>query len=193
MEESIKKMDEIINSLVTWLNDYPNKVLTKNQKVRIDAILQRLRNSEGFSLDELMRFKSNEYKRIKNLELRPPRKPSKKTDRKSPNSIKSFICEGCEKTIQMAHKENHRRKCKKWNAIHRTQSITIVLASHAKSNGFTNEIPGKTYPDTGNELKNQSLAERKNDGSRYASQIRERGGKYGSYPSFEDYGEESLP
>ena len=23
MEESIKKMDDIINSLVTWLNDYP--------------------------------------------------------------------------------------------------------------------------------------------------------------------------
>lgn len=191
MEESIKKMDDIINSLVTWLNDYPNKVLTKNQKVRIEGILQRMKESQAITLEDLVRFKSNEYKRIKNLELRPPRNPIGKT-KKSPISINSFVCEGCEKTIPLAHKENHRRKCKKWNAIHRTQNITIVLASHAKSNGFTNEIPGKSYPDTGNELKNQSLAERKNDGSRYAYQIREEG-KYGSYPSFEDYGEESNP
>lgn len=192
MEESIKKMDEIINSLVTWLNDYPNKVLTKNQKVRIEGILQRMKNSQAITKDELVKFKSNEYKRIKNLELKPFKKRAVKAEKKSPISINSFVCDGCEKTIPLAHKENHRRKCKMWNAIHRTQNITIVPASHAKSNGFTNEIPGKSYPDTGNELKNQSLAKRKNDGSRYAYQIREEG-KYGSYPSFEDYGEESNP
>lgn len=191
MEESIKKMDEIINSLVTWLNDYPNKVLTKNQKVRIEGILQRMKDSQAITLEDLVRFKSNEYKRIKNLELRPPRKPTGKT-KKSPISINSFICEGCEKTIPLAHKENHRRKCKKWNAIHRKLNLNVDFAQSSKSIGITSDLPGRDYSSTGNELRDQYRAERRADGSRDHFQFREKG-RFGSSSSFDDYGDESLP
>ncbi|SDD83203.1 hypothetical protein SAMN04488104_10734 [Algoriphagus faecimaris] len=192
MSESIKRMDEIINSLVSWLNDYPRHILTFKQKKRIEGILKRLERSEPIDPDEIQEAISNEYERVKkiNLEIwssKPVPNLAEYSDR-----FNYYYCEGCNERVLKKEQKNHRKTCNEWNQIHKEISNEITLAQSGKGTGSTFDQPGKTYESTGNQLKDEYNENRRLGGDRDIYLSRDQG-KFGSYPSMDDYGDESSP
>ena len=185
MKESVKRMDDIINSLVSWLNDYPRHLLTTTQKQRVTHILDKLSKDEAIDLDKLNQDVSKEYDRSKGIPI--PNLPA------YADKFNYFICDGCSTRVLKENKNKHRKECAKWKQIHKTKfSKKIKITSFSKGSSITNDLPGKTYNKTDNDLKNQDLSNREQDGSRDYYQIRDNG-KFGSMSSFEDYGDESNP
>lgn len=190
MAESIKKMDSIINSLVSWLNEYPVHILTVAQKHRIVQTLERLKKAEPITEEELKHLKSFEYKRIVNYGLGDILQNPQGLNKEIPSKLKSFICAGCEKKIQSIHKKAHRRKCVKWKNLHKPSTTVVEYFKYSEGTSPLNDLPGRNYSSTGNELKDHQLAERKADGSRDHSGYRENG-RFGSSSSYDDYGDEA--
>lgn len=188
--DSIKKMDGIINSLVSWLKEYPTHGLSVPQKIRIVNILERLKNSEAFSLEELETFKSEiSESKLANTQSKKFQRPSNSIDHKShPNLF--FTCDGCKSKVLLKNKEKHRKKCLQWNKLHKRGNTTVEYFKYSEGTSPLSDLPGRNYQSTGNELKDHQLAERKADGSRDHFQIRDNG-RFGSSSSYDDYGDES--
>ena len=191
MSESIKKMDDIINSMVSWLNEYPRRILTKIQKSRLEILYQKISEAEPISLEDLKKLNSFEAKKIKNYNLEKtfsnPKNGAEYYDR-----LIFFICDGCKSKVLFKNKKKHRKKCKPWMKLHNIPINKITHTHSSKATNVTKDLPGRDYNNTDNEAKNQYLANREQDGSRDYYVIRENG-KYGSMSSFDDYSDESNP
>lgn len=190
MRDSVKKMDEIINQLVSWLNDYPEQLLTGTQKQRITHILSRLSKAQPISLKKLNQSISEDAKRLEYIE-----KLSHTPITDLPEFKDKFnyrICQGCGSRISKEKFNKHKKSCAKYKELIFHKKKFLNESSSAKGTSITSDIPGKNYEKTENELKNHDLSDRQQDGSRDFYQIRDNG-KFGSMSSFDDYGDESTP
>lgn len=192
MSESVKRMDNIINSLVSWMTEFPTYTLTKIQKTRIEHLLERLKNSEAVSHGEILNYQSNEYLELQESKRQREIFSPNYSRKKVAEPLQSFICEGCNARVLARNKKLHRKKCEKWKNLHKTLEPKIKTPQSSKGTSKTNDLPGKTYKESNNDLKNQDNLNRKHDGGRDYFQIRDNG-KFGSISSFDDYGDESNP
>lgn len=190
MSESIKKLDEVINSFISWKKEYPNQIITSNQKKLLVNLLKKVMSIEALSQNELQKI--DDYSKIKNLHIDEIIKEEDSIEGNLPKRIFRFKCEGCGRTILMKDKYYHRDQCKKWKKLIRHNDPIIDIPESSNSTSITNDLPGKTYNLGDNELKNEGLTNRRLDGGRSYFQRRD-GGKFGSYPSMDDFGDESNP
>ena len=177
MPKANTEFDKILNQMVIWLRDYNGHKLNTNQKNRFENLVSKISKFKSASEEELV---VEIRKEKRSADLFAKLQHSKSQFRITIDKGEFMECHACNVSLKKINFQRHKKKCKPF------QSLSGATLGENKSGNThqKNPVIDKT--------KNEDYHIASNlDGSRDFYQIRD-GGKFGSYSSFDDYGDESF-
>ncbi|TDO29253.1 hypothetical protein [Sediminibacterium goheungense] len=204
---AIKKLIEHVDQLVVWLKENQGVPIPTPEKKRLVTILNKIIEAEEITNEEWEQLKpkieptshlynTNIWTSIKrvisspkkaSIRKEPYQKPiiSSKLDTKrksqssnqiNQNDREMTICNDCESPVLKKNLKRHKKRCKPPKHKYKRDEIKKTKDSE------------RVYIKSNNEKNNEKLL----DGSYGFHQFRENG-RFGSYPSFDNMGDESNP
>lgn len=170
MSTPLVKLNEHINQLVIWLRDNPGAKLRPSQKEHLICVLNKIINGEALSDKDVRQIEeSMEERRI--------------------NHNSGYIgCQSCGDRCNRHDIDKHKRKCRGYKKGSKSTTQKTPSTAKGSKNGTS---PVSNYPTYQRNPYAELREEKYLDGSR-GYHVKRDNGEFGSYPSYDNMGDESY-
>lgn len=170
MSAPLVKLNEHINQIVIWLRDNPGIRVFASQKDHLISLLNKLINGEALSDEEVRLVKESIEER---------------TLISAPSYM---VCRNCGDRFNRRDTEKHKSKCIGYKNLPKSTIQNTPPKRKGSNIGRYQVTPCTTSQ---RKTSAESREERKLDGAKDCYTIRDNG-KFGSYPTYDDMGDESF-